>query len=199
MRKQKPKYKQIIDAAVQVIAENGYHKSQVSKIASQAGVADGTIYLYFKNKEDILISVFEEKMGQFIEQIVQSIKHQEHAQDKLFTLIEMHFQQLTADHHLAIVTQLELRQSKKSLRLEINHVLKPYLSVIDDIIKEGIEESLFRPDLNRPLVRQMIFGTLDEVVTNWVMNEQKYDLMDQVLSVHELIVNGISIHTAKEE
>ena len=64
-----PKYKQIIDAAVIVIAENGYHQAQVSKIAKQAGVADGTIYLYFKNKEDILISVFQEKMGVFVENL----------------------------------------------------------------------------------------------------------------------------------
>ncbi|NQD53191.1 fatty acid metabolism transcriptional regulator FadR, partial [Bacillus altitudinis] len=65
MKQKRPKYMQIIDAAVVVIAENGYHQSQVSKIAKQAGVADGTIYLYFKNKEDILISLFKEKMGQF--------------------------------------------------------------------------------------------------------------------------------------
>ncbi|MFL6558744.1 MAG: TetR/AcrR family transcriptional regulator, partial [Bacillus sp. (in: firmicutes)] len=69
MKKSKPKYMHIIDAAVIVIAENGYHQDQVSKIAKQAGVADGTIYLYFKNKEDILISLFEEKMGSFIEKI----------------------------------------------------------------------------------------------------------------------------------
>ncbi len=62
LNQKRPKYMQIIDAAVEVIAENGYHQSQVSKIAKQAGVADGTIYLYFKNKEDILISLFKEKM-----------------------------------------------------------------------------------------------------------------------------------------
>src|SRR4051794_14081424 len=69
LKKNKPKYMQIIDAAVVVIAEHGYHQAQVSKIAKQAGVADGTIYLYFKNKEDILISLFEEKMGTYIEKI----------------------------------------------------------------------------------------------------------------------------------
>ena len=54
MKRDRPKYKQIIDSAVIVIAENGYHQAQVSKIAKEAGVSDGTIYLYFKNKEDIL-------------------------------------------------------------------------------------------------------------------------------------------------
>lgn len=191
MEKNKPKYKQIIDAAVAVIAENGYYASQVSKIAKKAGVADGTIYLYFKNKEDILVSLFEEKMGQFIEQIAIAINKKQTASEKLLTLIEMHFHQLAKDHHLAIVTQLELRQSNKDLRLKINNVLKPYLEVIDQLISEGIDEKIFRSDMNLPLVRQMIFGTMDEIVTNWVMNEQKYDLVAQAPQVHGLLIHGL--------
>src|SRR5690625_2845611 len=121
---ERPKYKQIIEAAVEVIAENGYHASQVSKIAKRANVADGTIYLYFKNKEDILISVFREKMGMFIEKTIEAINEKETASEKLLTLIEMHYNQLSESPHLAIVTQLELRQSKPELRKEINRVLK---------------------------------------------------------------------------
>lgn len=192
MKKNKPKYNQIIEAAVQVIAENGYHTSQVSKIAKKAGVADGTIYLYFKNKEDILISVFEEKMGQFINRISDEIKKKDNANDKLYVLIQMHFRQLSEDPHLAVVTQLELRQSNPALRIQINKVLKPYLAVIDSIIQEGIEEKIFRNKLNIPLVRQMIFGTLDETVTNWVMKERKYNLIQQALEVHTLLTEGIT-------
>ncbi|HLS10065.1 TetR/AcrR family transcriptional regulator [Lentibacillus sp.] len=192
MRNKRPKFNQIIEAAVEVIAENGYHASQVSKIAKKAGVADGTIYLYFKNKEDILISVFEEKMGQFIDKIAHATNTMNNADEKLFKLIEMHLRQLSDDHHLAIVTQLELRQSNTKLRLKINQVLKPYLTVIDDIIKEGTKEKIFRDNLNIPLVRQMIFGTLDEVVTNWVMKEQKYDLVEQAQDVHAFITDGLS-------
>lgn len=193
MNKRKPKYKQIIEAAVEVIAENGYHASQVSKIAKKAGVADGTIYLYFKNKEDILVSVFEEKMGQFIEQTENSIKQKEDANKKLLALIEMHFQQLASNPHLAVVTQLELRQSNPELRVKINQVLKPYLTLIDSIIKEGMEDGLFRKELILPLVRQMIFGTLDETVTNWVMKERKYNLVDQAGDVHQLLTNGLTV------
>ena len=192
MKKNKPKYNQIIEAAVQVIAENGYHASQVSKIAKKAGVADGTIYLYFKNKEDILISVFEEKMGQFINHISDEIKKKDNANDKLYVLIQMHFRQLSEDPHLAVVTQLELRQSNPALRIQINKVLKPYLTVIDSIIQEGIEEKIFRNKLNITLVRQMIFGTLDETVTNWVMKERKYNLVQQALEVHTLLTEGIT-------
>ncbi|HLR79121.1 MAG TPA: TetR/AcrR family transcriptional regulator [Bacillota bacterium] len=195
MKKNKPKHKQIIDAAVRVIAENGYHMSQVAKIAKEAGVADGTIYLYFENKEDILVSVFKEKMGQFIKQTAAAIQKKHTADEKLFTLVDMHLRQLASDRHLAIVTQLELRQTKKDLRRKINNVLIPYVSVIDSIIEEGISEKLFRSDLNIPLVRQMIFGTLDEAVTNWVIQDESYDLVAQAVDIHGLITHGITAKT----
>ena len=92
MKKDRPKYKQIIDAAVVVIAENGYHQAQVSKIAKQAGVADGTIYLYFKNKEDILISMFQEKLGVFISNIDEEMARVTSAKEKMLVLIRKHFE-----------------------------------------------------------------------------------------------------------
>ncbi|MDM5285688.1 TetR/AcrR family transcriptional regulator [Peribacillus castrilensis] len=193
MKSNRPKYNQIIDAAVIVIAQNGYYQAQVSKIAKQAGVADGTIYLYFKNKEDILISLFHEKMGYFVEQIEEEIKGKATASEKLHVLIQKHFQNLSEDVNLAIVTQLELRQSNKELRLRINDVLRGYLNLIDQIIIEGKENGEFLPDLNNLLARQMIFGTIDETVTTWVMNEQKYSLPDLAPDVHRLLIGGCGL------
>lgn len=190
LKQQKPKYKQIIDAAVIVIAENGYHHAQVSKIAKQAGVADGTIYLYFKNKEDILISLFQEKMGLFVEKIRQEIAGKSTAKEKLLTLIEKHFSMLAVDQHLAIVTQLELRQSNLELRLKINEVLKDYLQVVDDILIAGKESGELLHDLDVRLARQMVFGTIDETVTTWVMNDQKYDLTSIAPKIHHLLIKG---------
>ncbi|WP_019242847.1 MULTISPECIES: TetR/AcrR family transcriptional regulator [Bacillus] len=191
MKKNKPKYKQIIDAAVIVIAEYGYHQAQVSKIAKQAGVADGTIYLYFKNKEDILISLFQEKMGELVEKIEDEVRGKQSASEKLSVLIKKHFEILSNDPHLAKVTQLELRQSNKDLRFKINEVLKGYLVLVDSVLKEGIETGEFKANLNYKLARQMIFGTLDEIVTTWVMNEQKYDLQDLTMDVHNLFIAGL--------
>ncbi|KQU14939.1 TetR/AcrR family transcriptional regulator [Peribacillus butanolivorans] len=193
MKSNRPKYNQIIDAAVIIIAQNGYYQAQVSKIAKQAGVADGTIYLYFKNKEDILISLFHEKMGYFVEQIEEELKGKSSASEKLYVLIQKHFQILSEDVNLAIVTQLELRQSNKELRLRINDVLRGYLNLIDQIIIEGKENGEFLPDLNHLLARQMIFGTIDETVTTWVMNEQKYSLSDLAKDVHRLLLGGCSL------
>ncbi len=191
LKRDKPKYKQIIDAAVIVIAENGYHQAQVSKIAKQASVADGTIYLYFKNKEDILISVFTEKMGVFVENLKQIIKDESTACEKLLKMIDNHFRVLATDHHLAIVTQLELRQSNKDIRLKINDVLKEYLVLLDHILIEGLENGEFNKDLDIRLARHMVFGTIDETITTWVMNDQKYDLMKLAPKVQKLLLSGM--------
>lgn len=190
LKRNRPKYGQIIDAAVIIIAENGYHQAQVAKIAKQAGVADGTIYLYFKNKEDILISLFQEKMGSFVKKLANAIEQKETAAEKLFILVQNHFFTFSNDRHLAIVTQLELRQSNKQLRLKINEVLKGYLILIDEIIRYGIKRGEFASQLDIRLTRQMIFGTIDETVTSWVMNEQKYDLVSLAPAVHHLLING---------
>lgn len=191
MKRDKPKYKQIIDAAVIVIAENGYHQAQVAKIAKQAGVADGTIYLYFKNKEDILISMFEEKMGVFTESLQAIIENGGTSSDKLCLMIENHFTVLASDKHLAMVTQLELRQSNKELRLKINGILKEYLKLLDEILIEGMLNGEFNPTMDVRLARQMVFGTIDEIITSWVMNETRYDLLALIPKVQALLLKGI--------
>ncbi|MGM9951669.1 MAG: TetR/AcrR family transcriptional regulator [Lysinibacillus sp.] len=191
MKRNKPKYKQIIDAAVIAIAENGYHQAQVSKIAKQAGVADGTIYLYFKNKEDILISVFQEKMGLFVDNLQDIIKNESSSSEKLKQMIENHFQVLAKDRHLATVTQLELRQSNKEIRLKINAILKEYLMLLDQILIEGMLSGEFNTTMDVRLARQMVFGTVDEITTTWVMNEYRYDLVALAPKVTQLVLNGL--------
>jgi TetR/AcrR family fatty acid metabolism transcriptional regulator len=112
------------------------------------------------------------------------------AAEKLLMMIDAHFSMLSEDHHLAIVTQLELRQSNKELRLKINDVLRGYLKVIDKIITDGIENGEFSNKLDVRLARQMIFGTIDETVTSWVMNERKYDLKSLAKPVQLMLING---------
>lgn len=191
LKRNKPKYKQIIDAAVIAIAENGYHQAQVSKIAKQAGVADGTIYLYFKNKEDILISVFQEKMAVFVDNLQEIIKNGSSSSEKLCQMIENHIQVLSKDRHLATVTQLELRQSNKELRLKINAILKEYLKLLDTILIDGMLSGEFNPTMDVRLARQMVFGTIDEIMTTWVMNEYRYDIVELTPKVQQLLLNGL--------
>ncbi|MBS7345656.1 MAG: TetR/AcrR family transcriptional regulator [Caryophanon sp.] len=191
MKNDKPKYRQIIDAAIIVIAQNGYHQAQVSKIAKQAGVADGTIYLYFKNKEDILISVFSDKMSVFTESLQYIIKTESSSEAKLGRMIENHFNVLASDAHLAVVTQLELRQSNKILRQKINEILKDYLKLLDEILIEGMVNGEFNPVMDVRLARSMVFGTIDEIITTWVMNDQRYDLLALAPKVKDLLLRGL--------
>ncbi|MDD1368783.1 TetR/AcrR family transcriptional regulator C-terminal domain-containing protein, partial [Bacillus sp. MHSD17] len=133
-------------------------------------------------------SLFQEKMGEFVETIRQKTAGIESAVSKLFMLVETHFLLLSQNDPLAIVTQLELRQSNQDLRLKINEVLKGYLQVMDEILETGIKQGEFRADLNVRVARQMIFGTVDEVVTNWVMSDHKYDLVALSKTVHGLLI-----------
>lgn len=189
------KYEAIIDAAVRVIAEFGYHNAQVSKIAREAKVADGTIYLYFENKDDVLISLFSEKMGSFISEVEETIQRFESPVEQLHQLIRLHFEHLDSDWELAIVTQIELRQSNPEVRKGIGQILKRYLDMIDRIVEDGIRKGVFRSDLDVRMTRKMIFGTIDETVTSWIMNDHKYSLLSQVDPILNLFVYGIGRQT----
>jgi len=186
------KYDNIIAAAIKVIAQNGYHQAQVSKIASAANVADGTIYLYFKNKADILISVFRRRMGDFITSVQQELARLDAVEEKLARLIQMHLTWLSSDRDLAVVLQIELRQSDFHIRQEIAKIVKEYYKVIDQLIAEGIDCGVFRTELNIKVTRNAIFGTMDETATAWVMNGMKFDLPANASPIYDLFINGLS-------
>lgn len=179
-RPKKEKYGLILDAAQKVIAESGFHGAQVSRIAKEAGVADGTIYLYFKNKEDILVSLFRERLGDLVNLFNESIGERDSAEEALRTVCKIHFTQLEMNVDLAYVTQIELRQSSLELRDAIGLTVKPYILLIENIIRKGIEEKAFRADVDPKLTRLLIFGAMDQVVTSWVISGRKYSLSAQV-------------------
>lgn len=185
------KYEAIIDAAIRVIAEYGYHQAQVSKIAREAKVADGTIYLYFENKDDVLISLFNEKMGAFIMDVEKALSDVPSAVDQLRELIRLHFEYLEGNRQLAIVTQIELRQSNPQVRKQIGLILKKYLNVIDQVIQRGVEQGVFDNGFDPRIARHMIFGTIDETVTTWIMKDGKFSLMEQVEPITRLFLRGI--------
>lgn len=170
------KYLQILEAAVKEFAENGYHRTQVSRIAKEAGVADGTIYLYFESKEDILVSLFTEKMGEFVEELKIKLEKAKGFQEQLKTVVHHHLEVLGANPAQAMVTQIELRQIDPWINQGISGPLKSYFNVIEEVIRLGQKEGLVSQDLDVRLARKMVFGAIDEVVTCWVMTTKKYEL-----------------------
>ena len=142
--KKPDKYYAILEGALKVFAEHGFHKSQVSRIAKEAGVADGTIYLYFKKKEDILTSLFQEKLGELVEKLNNGLNDQMTAREALLKVCEIHFSVLEGNIHLAYLTQIELRQSDLELRKEIGLALKRYIILIENILEKGKKDGCFR-------------------------------------------------------
>jgi len=187
------KYQAIIDAAVIVIAKNGYHNAQVAKIAKEAGVADGTIYLYFENKEDVLISLFRNKMGFFTATVKNELKDTDNPFKMLAHLIKTHFRRLQEDRNLASVMQIELRQSDPSIRKGISQIIREYYNLIEHVVRFGIEKGSFNQDLNPRLVRKIIFGSMDEVATCWVLSSRLYDITEMTVPVYNILARGLSI------
>jgi len=189
-RRPPDKSRRILEAAVWVFARKGYFGARVSEIASRAGVADGTIYLYFRNKEDILVSLFDEVMSEHIQKGRQELEAVQGAEARLQVIARHHLQLLASNRDLAVVFQVELRQSTRFMERFTAGWLKDYLAIITDVLEEGQREGTFRPDLSLTLATKAFFGALDEMVTSWILGPKEYDLVRQAAPVVDLFLRG---------
>ncbi|MCH7754758.1 TetR/AcrR family transcriptional regulator [candidate division KSB1 bacterium] len=187
------KRSRILKAAVKVFAQLGFYNAKVSQIAKNAGIADGTIYLYFKNKDEILISIFEEEMAKFISKVSKEIESAADVKNKLRVFAKTHLNFVKNNPRLAQVFQLELRQSNKFIKEYAGSKLKEYLNVAGDIIEEGQRHGVIRKDIHPGLIKRALFGSLDEVATHWVlMKNGKYDLEKSAEQIADIFINGIA-------
>jgi len=188
------KRRRILEAAVCVFARKGYFAARVSDVARKAGVADGTIYLYFKNKDDLLISLFEEKMGEVVADVRRRIGAGGNAIEKLGIFIENHMDLLERESGLIEVIQVELRQSTKFLKDYTPVKFFEYLEVISDILEEGKREGVVRPDLNVSVARRAIFGALDELCLTYILSRKpKYHPSVTAAEVCRLLLEGLRV------
>lgn len=190
------KHQRILNAAIKVFASKGFFQTKVSEIAKEAGVADGTVYVYFKNKDDLLISIFEVKMREVIAQFRRETQAKDDAQARLECLVRMHLAEFQANPDLAAVFQLELRQSNRFMREYGKSELKEYLDLIGEIVEQGQQEGIFRREIPPRVVKRFIFGTLDEIVSTWVLTGMKYDLESVAEPVFDLFLRGIKQNAA---
>ena len=190
-KKDTEKYRRILDAAVKVFARKGFFQARVADIAREADVADGTVYLYFKNKDDLLISIFEEKMHEFITGFQAAMAARPDARSRLLCLIESHLAAFQSDPDLAAVFQVELRRSTRFMKDYHKEGLMEYLDIIGKVVDQGRREGVFREDFPTGLARGLIFGTLDEVVSAWVLSGMHHDLRGQGQSIADLFLRGI--------
>ncbi len=187
------KHHQIIEAAVRVFSRNGYYNSRVSDIAKEAGVASGTIYLYFKTKDAILVTLFREKMAAWVAHVRAEIAGEPDAVAKIRRLVALHFGVLENDPALAEVVQVELRQGHKFFRGASAHEVSAYFELIGSILEEGQVAGAIRRDLPVKIATKVLFGAMDQVATSWVLGKRKYRLTDAADAVAAVFLRGVTV------
>jgi TetR/AcrR family transcriptional regulator, fatty acid metabolism regulator protein len=189
-RRSDDKRSRILQAAVRVFARRGYFAARVADVARRAGVADGTIYLYFRNKEDILVSLFDEVMSEHLEGKRREVEPGSDAPARLRAIAERHLGLLGGNRDLAVVFQVELRQSTKFMERFTASWLQDYFGLIAEVIEQGQREGTLRSDLPVKVATKAFFGVLDEMVTSWILSRRPYDLVALAGPVVDLFLRG---------
>lgn len=189
--KSNDKYHRILEAAVKVFAKQGFYESTIAQIAREAGVADGTIYLYFKNKDDILVQFFEFKTKQVFDRFQKIVSKSDNALEKLTQLIRRHLNEFERDRNMAVVYQSETRRNSPLVKEQIRQMSKMYLDIVAEIVEQGQVEGCFRKDLYLGLVKRYILGAVEEVISTWIRSGGKYDLVAMADPLVDLLIRGI--------
>ena len=180
-------------AAVKVFAQRGFFNAQVADVARAAGVAAGTVYLYFRSKDEILVSIFERTMEEGISESRLALEGITDPVERLRCLARLHLRRLGRDRDLAVVFQVELRQSTKFMEQLSSSHLRTYLGQLRDAIAHGQASGAFVTQVNPTLAAKALFGALDEMATNWILSTRRYDLASEADDVVDLFVNGLAI------
>jgi len=190
--KSEDKHQRIIRAALRVFAKKGFYNSRVSEIAKEAEVADGTIYLYFKNKDDILISVFETEMKKMISSMKKELSKYRDPIEKIRMFAFQHLNMITENQDWAEVAQVELRQSSKFMREYVKDHYIDYLNIFAYIIQEGQEKGIFKENINTGIAKRAFFGALDEMGRYWVLSRsRRYSVEESAKQISDMFIKGV--------
>jgi TetR/AcrR family transcriptional regulator, fatty acid metabolism regulator protein len=180
----------ILRAATDVFAERGFFTAQVADVARAAGVAAGTVYLYFRGKDDLLVSIFERTMREAIADGRACVAPLRDPIAQLRAVARVHLDRLGRDRSLAVVFQVELRQSTKFMEQFSATLVRDYLGIIRGILVAGQASGAFRREINPTLAAKLFFGGLDEMATNWILSRRRYSLASQADAIVDLFVSG---------
>ena len=189
--KKEEKKRKIIDAAIKIFARNGYFNSRVSEIAKEAGVADGTIYIYFSSKEELLSAIFDEALQVFVEESKKELEQIQDPIEKLREIVYLHLKHLGANRDLAMVFQIEFRHNIVFMERLTKTRLADYFKIIEGVIIEGQQKGLFK-ELNPRFCAKILFGIIDEMVTSWLIANKNYRLEKDADILVNTFVYGIA-------
>lgn len=190
-QRQNDKRARILEAAIKVFAERGFHSATVAEIARAAGVADGTIYLYFKSKDDLLLRLFDEKMTELLAEARAELAQERTAPARLKRFIQLHLALVERNPELASVLIVELRQSAQFLKAADRNKLAAYVDLIAEVVKAGQENGELGAAISPATVKRAIFGALDELALGWLLSGRRTTLKKTAAEVAEWLVRGL--------
>ena len=175
-RRRDEKRERILAGAIEAFAAHGFHRARVSDVAKAAGVADGTIYLYFENKDELLARIFEQTLDRFWERGEAYVYGVEAADEQLGRLVELHLKFLGENRSLAAVFQVDLRHSPHFLGDVSRRIFRRHLDELGAMIERGQEQGVFADDVPPAEAAKLVFGAIDQLVTSWVLSRRNYRL-----------------------
>jgi TetR/AcrR family fatty acid metabolism transcriptional regulator len=196
------KRERILAAAERIFARHGFFAAKVSDVAKEAGVADGTIYLYFKNKDDLLISLFERRMQQVNDALRAAVDKVKTPREQLRAFVKEYLQLVHDEPTAAEVLTIELRQSSKFMKEYENPEFADFLRLLGGIIAAAQEKGEIDSSIPAHVAARMIFGILDELALAWVLAKQplpaasgarpkKFDIVRAADWVVTLVTRGL--------
>ncbi|MBD3184666.1 TetR family transcriptional regulator [Candidatus Poribacteria bacterium] len=192
VRKKKPeKYKSIIDAAVKVFAREGFHNAKIQDIAKEAGIAHGTVYIYFDSKDALLISVFEEKLGELIDYVKSEIEKIESPEEKIRRLISLQVEIMKENPNLTELMLVEFPQTGRFLDCSAMDRVGEYIELITDILKQGVSKGIFDSDIDSDMLATIIYAGIYGLATRWILEKRDSPAKEMVDGIANMFLNGI--------
>ena len=185
------KKEKILNAAIKIISKKGFFNASISEIAKLAGVADGSVYTYFKGKNELLIESFKLVLEKILKKVEKELTKTGDPLEKIKIIIKMHVEYMEKHPDTANFLQIQLRQSNRDIRHHIKNEMRKYYHILGKILQEGIHQGKIRNDVNKRIIGSLIFGTVDEIITSWVLSEKDEKLSDKLEDIYKVVLTGI--------
>ncbi|MEK7400305.1 MAG: TetR/AcrR family transcriptional regulator [Candidatus Poribacteria bacterium] len=195
-KKDSEKRKRILDSAIKVFARTGYSDARMQDVAKEADVSHGTVYVYFKNKDTLFVSIFQEILGKLIQYIGSEIQKEKNAEDKLRRMISMQLDIIEENPDLTKLILIEFPRSGNFLSDSNTDVLSRYIDLISDVIKQGIDGGIFSIGIRTDIIATMIYAGIQGIATRWILDGMSYSLKVMHKEITDILLNGLKSVTS---
>ena len=187
----------IINSAKKLFAEQGYQKTTVMDISKQAGLSDAALYEYFQGKEDLLLTIPHLWVSELLEDLEDQLFGVEGAFNRLRKYLWWNMRRIEQAPLDAKIVYLFLKTNANFLNTEVYTNVKTLYSYLLDIFEEGRKTGEMKKEINPFLARDIVVGTMDHIVTRWLLKDMSYSLFENLEDTFELLVDAFKPHESE--